>query len=267
MDFVVSMALRCCLLAQTDTGTKRDYARFREGHDQESFAAQRRPADAGAAVRTKLFDTSSAYLWALAQDSKGNLYAGGGRRRQALPHSAGRQRQDAGRFGRAADPRHRRRFPGPRLCRHLARRQDLPHTRRRQSRKSSTIPRPKYIWAHGLRQQAATCSSRPATTGEIHRVTPDGKGKVFFKTDETHVRSMALDASGNLIVGTDPGGLVLRVAPCRRRFRALPDAQGEVTAVAVAHDGSIYAAGVGSKTRRLRLPPPPRRRRAHHGHA
>ena len=32
--------------------------------------------------------------------------------------------------------------------------------------------------------------------GEIHRVTPDGKGKVFFKTDETHVRSMAFDADG-----------------------------------------------------------------------
>jgi predicted membrane GTPase involved in stress response len=31
--------------------------------------------------------------------------------------------------------------------------------------------------------------------GEIHRVTPDGKGKVFFKTDEAHVRSMALDAA------------------------------------------------------------------------
>src|SRR6516164_7829875 len=26
----------------------------------------------------ELFDTSSAYLWSLAQDSKGNLYAGGG---------------------------------------------------------------------------------------------------------------------------------------------------------------------------------------------
>ena len=31
-----------------------------------------------APVSRELFDTSSAYLWALAQDSKGNLYAGGG---------------------------------------------------------------------------------------------------------------------------------------------------------------------------------------------
>src|SRR6516162_9364372 len=31
-----------------------------------------------APVSRELFDTSSAYLWAMAQDSKGNLYAGGG---------------------------------------------------------------------------------------------------------------------------------------------------------------------------------------------
>src|ERR1039458_1757333 len=31
-----------------------------------------------APVSRELFDTASSYLWALAQDSKGNLYAGGG---------------------------------------------------------------------------------------------------------------------------------------------------------------------------------------------
>ena len=49
-------------------------------------------------------------------------------------------------------------------------------------------------------------------------MTPDGKGKVFFKTDETHVRSMAIDPNDNLIVGTDPGGLVLRVSPAGEGF-------------------------------------------------
>ncbi len=78
-------------------------------------------------------------------------------------------------------------------------------------------------------------------------MTPDGKGKVFFKSDETHVRSMALDANDNLIVGTDPGGLVLRVSPAGEGFVLYQMAKKEVTAVAVAADGSIYAAGVGNK--------------------
>ena len=83
--------------------------------------------------------------------------------------------------------------------------------------------------------------------GEIHRVTPDGKGKVFFKSDETHVRSMAIDAKGNLIVGTEPGGLVLRVSPAGEGFVLYQMPKREVTAVAAAPDGAIYAAAVGNR--------------------
>src|SRR5205814_5375100 len=83
--------------------------------------------------------------------------------------------------------------------------------------------------------------------GEIHRVPPDGKGKVFFKTEETHVRSMTIDGKGNLIAGTEPGGLVLRVSPAGEGFVLYQMAKKEVTAVAVAADGSIYASAVGTK--------------------
>ena len=36
--------------------------------------------------------------------------------------------------------------------------------------------------------------------GEIHKVTPQGQGSVFFKTEEEHARAMAVDASGNVYV-------------------------------------------------------------------
>ncbi len=54
---------------------------------------------------------------------------------------------------------------------------------------------------------------------------------------------MALDSNDNLIVGTEPGGLVLRVSPAGDGFVLYQMAKKEVTAVAVAADGSIYAAG------------------------
>jgi sugar lactone lactonase YvrE len=82
--------------------------------------------------------------------------------------------------------------------------------------------------------------------GEVHRVSPDGKGAVFFKSDETHVRSLTLDGKGNLIAGTEPGGLVLRISPAGEGFVLYDMAKREITAVAVAKDGSVYAAGVGS---------------------
>ncbi len=58
---------------------------------------------------------------------------------------------------------------------------------------------------------------------------------------------MTMDASGNLIVGTDPGGLVLRVSPAGEGFVLYQMPKKEVTAVAVAQDGSIYAAAVGNR--------------------
>jgi hypothetical protein len=68
----------------------------------------------------------------------------------------------------------------------------------------------------------------------------DGKGSVFFKTDETHIRSLTIDAKGNLIVGTEPGGLVLRVTPAGDGFVLYQMPKREVTAVAQAPDGAIY---------------------------
>jgi hypothetical protein len=83
--------------------------------------------------------------------------------------------------------------------------------------------------------------------GEIHRVTPAGAGSVFFRTEETHARSLAIDANDNLIVGTEPGGLILRVTQAGAGFVLYQAAKREITAVAAAPDGTIYAAGTGAR--------------------
>jgi hypothetical protein len=90
--------------------------------------------------------------------------------------------------------------------------------------------------------------------GDIYKVAPDGKGAVFFKTEETHARSLAMDGNGNLIVGTEPGGLILKVTPAAEGFVLYQAPKREITAVAVAGDGSIYAAGVGTKSSGGTLP-------------
>lgn len=87
--------------------------------------------------------------------------------------------------------------------------------------------------------------------GKVHRVEPDGSGEVFFETGETHVRSLAVDPDGALIVGTDPGGLVMRIASGggeARGFVLHQSPKKEMTAVAVAPDGTIFAAGAGART-------------------
>ena len=107
-------------------------------------------------------------------------------------------------------------------------------------------PKQKYIWAMVLAPNGDLYVAT-GDAGEIHRVTPDGKGSVFFKSEETHARSLAIDQKGNLIVGTEPGGLVLRIDPKGEGFVLYQMPKRETTSVAVGPDGSIYAAGVGSK--------------------
>jgi sugar lactone lactonase YvrE len=193
----------------------------------------------------ELFDTSSAYLWSLAQDSKGNLYAGGGTGAKLYrigPDGKGKLVADLEGLqiqSIALDSKDRV---------YAATSPDGKVYRITGTGKPEVFydPKAKYIWALAFDSKGDLMVAT-GDPGEIHRVTPDGKGKAFFRADETHVRSMAIDGSGNVIAGTDPGGIVLRVSPAGEGFVLYQMPRKEVTAVAVARDGSIYAAGVGNK--------------------
>ncbi|HMC60436.1 MAG TPA: hypothetical protein VKJ01_14695, partial [Candidatus Solibacter sp.] len=70
--------LACPLFAgQTRTWSQSDFPEFEKGIVKNLSLRSDGPIGLAPRMR-ELFDTSSPYLWALAQDSKGNLYAGGG---------------------------------------------------------------------------------------------------------------------------------------------------------------------------------------------
>jgi hypothetical protein len=95
--------------------------------------------------------------------------------------------------------------------------------------------------------------------GAIYRVDvtkPGAKPELFFKSDEEHIRSLAWDAKGNLIAGSDGSGLVYRISPEGKGYVLFEAPRREITSVAVAANGTIYAASVGDKSRNP-LPPLP----------
>ena len=61
------------------------------------------------------------------------------------------------------------------------------------------------------------------------------------------MRSLAIDAHDNLIAGTDPSGLILRISPAGQGFVLYEADKREITTVAVAANGNVYAAGTGTK--------------------
>lgn len=107
-------------------------------------------------------------------------------------------------------------------------------------------PGTKYIWDLAL-DKAGNLYIATGDRGEIYKVTPKGEHSVFFKSDETHIRTLALDAQGNLIAGTDGSGLIYRISPAGEGFVLYSAPKKEITALALDHEGNIYAAAVGEK--------------------
>ncbi|HEY1677019.1 MAG TPA: hypothetical protein VGG04_04885 [Candidatus Sulfotelmatobacter sp.] len=107
-------------------------------------------------------------------------------------------------------------------------------------------PGTKYIWDL-IFDKAGNLYVATGDHGEIYKVTPKGEHSLFFKSDETHIRVLALDAQENLIAGTDGSGLIYRISPAGEGFVLYSAPKKEITALALDHDGNIYAAGVGEK--------------------
>ena len=107
-------------------------------------------------------------------------------------------------------------------------------------------PGTKYIWDL-LLDKAGNLFVATGDHGEIYKVTPKGDHSLFFKSDETHIRVLALDPKGNLIAGTDGSGLVYRISPAGEGFVLYSAPKKEITALTLDREGNIYAAGVGEK--------------------
>ena len=229
---------------QTRTWTQGEAADFEKGN-LKSLSLRSDGRLTLAPVSRELFDTESSYLWALARDSKGNLYAGGGTSAKLYripPDGKGKLLADldALEIHAIAVDSHDRVY--------AATSPDGKIYRITGNGKPEVFydPKAKYIWALVF-DAAGNLFAATGDKGELHRVTPDGKGAVFFKTEETHVRSLAIDGKGNLILGTEPGGLVLRVSQAGEGFVLYQMPKREVTAVTQAPDGAIYAAAVGNR--------------------
>src|SRR5437868_2158254 len=107
-------------------------------------------------------------------------------------------------------------------------------------------PHTKYIWDLVF-DNSGNLYVATGDHGEIFRITPKGEHSVFFKSDEAHIRVLALDAKGNLIAGSDGSGLVYQIKPDGEGFVLYSAPKKEITALAIDKTGNIYAAGAGEK--------------------
>ena len=189
------IALLACAAAanagQTRTWSESEFADFDKGIRHGVSLRSDGLLSLAPAFR-ELYDTSATYLWALARDAQGNLYAGGGPGAKIyLVEAKGGHKVLAELDGLsvqalAVDQANRlyaATSPDGRVYRLSA------------GGKPEVFydPKAKYIWAMAFDGQGNLFLAT-GDQGEIHRVTPAGKGQVFFKT-RTRIPAASIAAS------------------------------------------------------------------------
>src|SRR5438445_6326302 len=108
-------------------------------------------------------------------------------------------------------------------------------------------PSDKYIWSLAILDDRSLAVGT-GDNGKLYRVRAAGakpESSLLIDTNQTHVMSLAVTARGDLIAGTDPGGVVLRISPEGKAFALYDASLREIHALAPAPDGSIYALALG----------------------
>ncbi|NOY57924.1 MAG: hypothetical protein GXO75_03190, partial [Calditrichaeota bacterium] len=193
--------------------------------------------------KSRLIDTGDPFVWAVAEDSKGNVYLGTGNDGRIYKISAD---GDSSLFFDAKElevyalviDRHNQLFaatsPNGKIYKIDAKGQ------------SSIFfdPDEKYIWSLVFDGKG----NLYAATGEkarVYKITPKGKSSVLLESDETHIRSLAVDGNGLLYAGSSGHGYVYKIAANAKPYVLYDTQMKEVHSLAIAPDGEIFAAAFG----------------------
>ncbi|MDX6270517.1 MAG: hypothetical protein QOD28_1740 [Acidobacteriota bacterium] len=203
----------------------------------------------------QLFDTEQAYVWSTAADERGNVYLGTG--------------HDGRIFRVAADGKGALLYDAAELdvTALVVGRDGALYAGTSPDGKVYRIgtdgraaeyfdPPDKYIWSLAVLADGALAVGT-GDTGKLYRVRAAGakpEESLLIDVNETHVISLAVDKQGQLIAGTDPGGLVLRVSPEGKAFALFDSPLRELHALSVAADNSIYALALSDAASRGSAP-------------
>lgn len=193
-----------------------------------------------------LHDTEAPFVWCLARDGKGTLYAGTGNDGKVFKID---------REGKASLF-----FDAPELEVHALAidRAGTLYVGTSPDGKVYAVdatgvgrpfydPDDKYIWAMAFDAEGRLLVATGAE-GRLHRVDAKGKGEVLFTGADTHLVSLATSGS-DVYMGSSPGGIVYRLNAAGKTFVLYDSPFREVKALEPGSDGSLYAVAVDAKDR------------------
>ncbi|MFQ5777786.1 MAG: hypothetical protein ACE5IP_07235 [Terriglobia bacterium] len=196
----------------------------------------------------EVFDPNLEFIWAVAEDGRGNLYLGGGSPATVVRFDV---RGEATVVFESTELEVHALAVDPQTGTVYAATSPDGKVVRISPAGEATVlfePKTKYLWDL-VRHSDGTLFLATGDKGEIFRLQPDGTGEAFFRSEETHVRALTFDAAGHLYAGTEPNGLVLRISPAGEAFVLYEMPRKEVTALRFDAAGYLYVAAIGGKAK------------------
>src|ERR1700733_2114431 len=265
------------LLAQgTRLWVQSRYEDFEKGQPESASIASPGYLEAGPTLRSVLL-TPSTYIWDVASDQQGNAYVATGSPATVLkvsPEGASTklftskdltvQTVKVGPDGSV----YAATVPGGKVYRIKPGQSGLDEstaavvfdaaTTSKNAVSAKQADQARYIWDLAFDAQGALyiATGGPAAIYRVDVATDTPHAEVYFESDEQHIRCILVEPNGNLIAGSDGGGLVYRIGKDRKGLVIYDAPKREVTALAESADGRLYVAAVGEKTKSA-LPPLP----------
>src|SRR5271156_2900726 len=265
------------LLAQgTRLWVQSRYEEFEKGQPESTSIASPGYLEAGPALKSVL-STPSTYIWDVASDSQGNAYVATGSPATVLKVSpAGAstklftskdltvQTVKVGPDGSV----YAATVPGGKVYRIKPGQSGLDEssatvvfdaaTDAHTAAPAKTTDQARYIWDLAFDAQGAlyVATGGPATIYRVDVAKDNPHAELYFESDEQHIRCLLFEPNGNLIAGSDGGGLVYRIGKDRKGLVIYDAPKREGTALAESADGRLYVAAVGEKAK-SNLPPLP----------
>ncbi len=113
---------------------------------------------------------------------------------------------------------------------------------------TTTPEKPRYLWdVLPLGDSIYLAAGAPAV---LYRIRPGAPPENVLSTADQHVRTLAAAPDGTLWAGTDGAGVIYHLDPrnpAAKAYAAYAAPRREITSLVVAPDGTVYAAGVGTR--------------------
>ncbi|UCE19651.1 MAG: hypothetical protein JSV84_04710 [Gemmatimonadota bacterium] len=201
-----------------------------------------------------LYDTGELYVWCLAHDSKGNIYAGTGNNGRVFKinkNGVGALFFDSPELEilSVVVDKNDNLFAGTAP--------DGIIYKISPEGEATTFfeTREQYVWAL-LFDRQGNLYAGTGIGGKIFKIAPTGDSELVYDSNETHIMTFVLDDNNNLYAGSEGTGIIYRISPHKDVFVLYDAPQKEIHSLTLTPDGTLYAGATEAVIRVKKVPVP-----------